>query len=87
MRILYNGNITLRLKDVPWDQALDIVLKTKNLDKRRNGNVIWIAPVSELIKAEEDEAKAIEQSIKLAPIQTEYIKAKLCQKKLLILKS
>ncbi|ENX60379.1 MULTISPECIES: type IV pilus secretin PilQ family protein [Acinetobacter] len=68
------GNITLRLKDVPWDQALDIVLKTKNLDKRRNGNVIWIAPVSELIKAEEEEAKAIAQSVKLAPIQTEYIK-------------
>ncbi|MDN5512880.1 type IV pilus secretin PilQ family protein [Acinetobacter sp.] len=68
------GNITLRLKDVPWDQALDIILKTKNLDKRRNGNVIWIAPVSELIKAEEEEAKAIAQSVKLAPIQTEYLK-------------
>ena len=67
------GNITLRLKDVPWDQALDIVLKTKNLDKRRNGNVIWIAPVAELIKAEEEEAKAIAQSVKLAPLQTEYI--------------
>ena len=67
------GNITLRLKDVPWDQALDIVLKTKNLDKRRNGSVIWIAPVAELIKSEEEEAKAIAQSIKLAPIQTEYI--------------
>lgn len=67
------GNITLRLKDVPWDQALDIVLKTKNLDKRRNGNVIWIAPVTELIKAEEEEAKAIAQSVKLAPLQTEYI--------------
>ena len=67
------GNITLRLKDVPWDQALDIILKTKNLDKRRNGNVIWIAPVSELIKAEEEEAKALAQSVKLAPIQTEYI--------------
>lgn len=67
------GNITLRLKDVPWDQALDIILKTKNLDKRRNGDVIWIAPVPELIKSEEDEAKAIAQSIKLAPIQTEYI--------------
>lgn len=67
------GNITLRLKDVPWDQALDIVLKTKNLDKRRNGNVIWIAPIPELIKSEEDEAKAIAQSIKLAPLQTEYI--------------
>ena len=67
------GNITLRLKDVPWDQALDIILKTKNLDKRRNGNVIWIAPVAELIKAEEEEAKALAQSIKLAPLQTEYI--------------
>ncbi|WP_416202907.1 type IV pilus secretin PilQ [Acinetobacter sp. LoGeW2-3] len=67
------GNITLRLKEVPWDQALDIVLKTKNLDKRRNGNVIWIAPVSELIKAEEEEAKALKQSTKLAPIQTEYM--------------
>lgn len=67
------GNITLRLKDVPWDQALDIVLKTKNLDKRRNGSVIWIAPVAELIKAEEDEAKAIAQSVKMAPLQTEYI--------------
>lgn len=67
------GNITLRLKEVPWDQALDIVLKTKNLDKRRNGNVIWIAPVSELIKAEEEEAKALAQSVKLAPIQTDYM--------------
>lgn len=67
------GNITLRLKDVPWDQALDIILKTKNLDKRRNGNVIWIAPVSELIKSEEEEAKALAQSVKLAPIQTEYL--------------
>ena len=67
------GNITLRLKDVPWDQALDIILKTKSLDKRRNGSVIWIAPVTELIKSEEDEAKAIAQSVKLAPLQTEYI--------------
>ena len=67
------GNITLRLKDVPWDQALDIIMKTKNLDKRRNGNVIWIAPVAELIKSEEEEAKAIAQSIKLSPIQTDYI--------------
>ncbi|GEA66694.1 MULTISPECIES: type IV pilus secretin PilQ [Acinetobacter] len=73
------GNITLRLKDVPWDQALDIILKTKNLDKRRNGNVIWIAPVAELIKAEEEEAKAVAQSVKLAPLQTEYIQLKYAQ--------
>ena len=67
------GFITLRLKDVPSDQALDIILKSKNLDKRRNGNVIWVAPVPELIKAEEEEAKAIAQSVKLSPIQTDYI--------------
>lgn len=67
------GQITLRVKDVPWDQALDIILKSKNLDKRRNGNVIWIAPVTELLKAEKDEADAIAQSVKLAPIQTDYI--------------
>jgi type II secretory pathway component HofQ len=38
------GNLTLRLKDVPWDQALDIILQAKGLDMRKNGNVIWIAP-------------------------------------------
>ncbi|MEB3753209.1 type IV pilus secretin PilQ [Acinetobacter sp. MD2(2019)] len=74
------GNITLRLKDVPWDQALDIIMKTKGLDKRKNGNVIWVAPVTELLKSEEDEAKAYSQSVKLAPLQTEtmqlnYVKA------------
>lgn len=68
-----NGSISLRLKDVPWDQALDIILKAKNLDKRRTGNVIWIAPVTELSKADAEEAKMLEQQVKLAPIQTEYI--------------
>ncbi|WP_269914395.1 type IV pilus secretin PilQ [Acinetobacter sp. HY1485] len=67
------GNITLRLKDVPWDQALDLILKTKNLDKRGSGDVIWIAPSAEIAKYEEDQAKAYQQSIKLAPLQTEYI--------------
>ena len=67
------GNISLRMKDVPWDQALDIILKAKNLDKRQNGNVVWIAPVIELAKADEDQAKMLEQQIKIAPIQTEYI--------------
>ena len=52
--------------------ALDIILKPKP-DKRRNGDVIWIAPVAELIKAEEEEAKAIAQSTRLMPLQTEYI--------------
>lgn len=67
------GNITLRLKDVPWDQALDLIMKTKNLDKRSNGDVIWVAPTAEIAKYEEDQAKAYQQSIKLAPLQTEYI--------------
>ena len=67
------GNITLRLKDVPWDQALDLILKTKNLDKRGSGDVIWIAPSAEIAKYEEDQAKDYQQSIKLAPLQTEYI--------------
>lgn len=67
------GNITLRLKDVPWDQALDLILKTKNLDKRSNGDVIWIAPTAEIAKYEADQAKAYEQSVRLAPLQTEYI--------------
>ena len=67
------GHISLRMKDVPWDQALDIILKAKNLDKRQNGNVVWIAPVVELAKADEDQAKMLEQQIRIAPIQTEYI--------------
>ena len=46
------GNLTLRLKDVPWDQALDIILQTKGLDMRKNGNVVWIAPRDELATKE-----------------------------------
>src|SRR5690606_3113712 len=46
------GNLTLRLKDVPWDQALDIVLHAKGLDVRKNGNVMWIAPRDELLNKE-----------------------------------
>ena len=67
------GSISLRLKDVPWDQALDLILKAKGLDKRRTGNIIWIAPVSELTKSDEDEAKMLQQQVILAPLQTEYI--------------
>ena len=46
------GSLTLRLTNVPWDQALDIVLETKNLDMRRSGNVIWIAPTAEIAQRE-----------------------------------
>jgi type IV pilus assembly protein PilQ len=65
------GNLTLRLKDVPWDQALDIILQAKGLDMRRHGNVIWIAPGEELAAREKllNEAKASLEE--LEPLQTE----------------
>jgi len=67
------GNVTLRLVNVPWDQALDLVLQAKSLDKRRRGNVIWVAPQDEIAKyeqAKEDARIALEQRVEL---QTAYI--------------
>ena len=52
------GNVTLRLMNVPWDQALDIVLRAKGLDKRRDGGVVWVAPQPELAKFEQDKEDA-----------------------------
>lgn len=68
-----NGRITLRLQNVPWDQALDIILKTKGLDKRRTGNVIMVAPAVEIAAREKLEAQAVQQVEQLAALQTEYI--------------
>ena len=68
-----NGRITIRLQNVPWDQALDIILKTKGLDKRRTGNVIMVAPAVEIAAREKLEAQAAQQIQQLAPLQTEYI--------------
>lgn len=67
------GNLTLRLKDVPWDQALDLIMQTKGLDKRENGNVIWIAPKDELLAKEKLEFEAKNQVVELEPLVTEYI--------------
>ncbi len=67
------GNLTLRLKDVPWDQALDLILQTKGLDKRQNGNVVWIAPKDELLTKEKLELEAKNQVEDLEPLTTEYI--------------
>lgn len=67
------GNLTLRLKDVPWDQALDLIMQTKGLDKRANGNVIWIAPKDELLTKEKLEFEAKNQVADLEPLVTEYI--------------
>ncbi len=67
------GNLTLRLKDVPWDQALDLIMQTKGLDKRQNGNVIWIAPKDELMTKEKLEFEAKSAVADLEPLTTEYI--------------
>ena len=67
------GNLTLRLKDVPWDQALDLILQTKGLDKRQNGNVVWIAPKDELLTKEKLEYESKSQIVDLEPMVTEYI--------------
>ncbi len=66
-----NGNITLRLQDVPWDQALDIILDAKGLDKRKNGNVIWIAPRDELAAKEKMALETKQQVEELEPLHTE----------------
>ncbi|MBU2865016.1 type IV pilus secretin PilQ [Reinekea forsetii] len=68
-----NGTITLRLNNVPWDQALDLVLKTNGLDKRQNGNVLLVAPAAELAEQERLELEARKQTIQLAPLRTEYV--------------
>jgi len=68
------GNLTLRLKNVPWDQAMDIILKTKGLDKRQAGNVILIAPTDEIAAREKLELEARAQVEELERLRTEYIK-------------
>lgn len=68
-----SGKITIRLQNVPWDQALDIVLKSKGLDKRKNGNVIMIAPAAELAAREKLEIQNNRQVEQLAPLSTQYI--------------
>ena len=67
------GNITLRLKNVPWDQAMDIILKTKGLSKRQTGNVILVAPTEEIAAREKLELESQKQIEDLAPLRSEYI--------------
>lgn len=69
-----SGSITLRLINVPWDQALDIILKSKGLDKRTNGNVILVAPATELAEQERKELEAQQAVQTFAPLRTEYIR-------------
>ncbi|HKR37791.1 MAG TPA: type IV pilus secretin PilQ [Steroidobacteraceae bacterium] len=67
------GNVTLRLQNVPWDQALDIVMRTKGLDMRREGNVMFVAPASEIAAREKELLSARQQVQQLAPLRTEYL--------------
>ena len=65
------GSLTLRLKDVPWDQALDVILTAKGLDQRKNGNVVWIAPKEELLTKEKLELEQRAQIAELEPLRSE----------------
>ncbi len=67
------GNITLRLQNVPWDQAMDIILKTKGLSMRKNGNVILVAPTEEIAAREKLELESKKQVEELAPLVSEYM--------------
>ena len=67
------GTVTLRLNDVPWDQALDLILKSKGLAKRQTGNVVMVAPFAEIINIEEEELAANKVVEQLASLKTEYI--------------
>jgi len=68
-----SGNITLRLKNVPWDQALELILKTKGLDKRLVGNVMLVAPADEIAAREKLELEANKQVEELAPLHSEFV--------------
>ena len=65
------GNVTLRLKDVPWDQALDIIMQSKGLGVRKNGNVLWIAPKDELAAKEQLELEFNKKKTELEPLRTQ----------------
>lgn len=69
-----SGRITLRLQNVPWDQALELVLKTKGLDKRQIGNVLMVAPAAEIAERERQEIEANKQIAELAPLVSEFVR-------------
>ncbi len=70
------GRITLRLKNVPWDQALELILKTKGLDQRQVGNVLLVAPAAEIAAREKLELENRKQISELAPLRTEFVQVR-----------
>ena len=68
-----NGELAMRLQNVPWDQALDIILRTKGLGMRQQGNVMLVAPLGELAAREKEEAEAEKSKVTLAPVRSEII--------------
>lgn len=70
------GSITLRLDNVPWDQALEIILKAKGLDKRQEGNVLMVAPSAEIAEQERLQVEANKQLQELAPLETAFVRIK-----------
>jgi type IV pilus assembly protein PilQ len=70
------GSITLRLDNVPWDQALEIILKAKGLDKRQEGNVLMVAPAAEIAEQERLQVEANKQLQELAPLETAFVRIK-----------
>ncbi|SDN42239.1 type IV pilus secretin family protein [Vreelandella arcis] len=71
-----SGRVTLNLNDVPWDQALDLILQSQGLSSRKNGNVIVVAPPSELAELERQKLQARDQQATLAPLVTEFVEVK-----------
>lgn len=70
------GNVTLRLQNVPWDQALDLVLKTRGLDSRQIGSVLMVAPAREIAERERQQIEANKQLAELAPLRSEFIRVR-----------
>lgn len=68
-----SGNVTMRLTNVPWDHALDVVLQSKQLDQRRTGDVIWVAPASEIMQREQEKLEALSKKIELQALDNVFI--------------
>ena len=76
-----SGSVTLRLQDVPWDQALDIILQAKGLGLRKSGNVLWVAPKDEIVAKEKLDLEAVASTQSLEPLKTQFFQINYAQAK------